>query len=89
MSAIYPKVHPRKIFDYFNNIFDQDKAKKLHSFSIARSICHMSLFKLVVIGSVICVSAFRVGYLDYCWQCCSLEHMGNYFLLLGKVIMLI
>ena len=36
-------VHPTNVFDYFNNIVDQDKAKQLHSFSIARSICHIAV----------------------------------------------
>ena len=36
-------VHPTKILNYFNNIIDQDKAQKLHSFSIARSICHIAV----------------------------------------------
>ena len=31
-------VHPTKTFDYFNNIVDQDKARQLHSFCIARFI---------------------------------------------------
>ena len=59
MSAIYPKVHPRKIFDYFNNIVDQDKAKKLHSFSIARSICHIAVQ----------ISSHRISYMCFCFSC--------------------
>ena len=36
-------VHPTKIFNYFNNIVDQDKVQKPHSFFIARSICHIAV----------------------------------------------
>ena len=68
--AIYPKTPPTKIFDYFNKILDQDKVKKLYSFSISRSICYIAI---QISGHSINVSDFRVEYLVYCWQCCSLE----------------
>ena len=68
--AIYPKTPPTKTFDYFNNILDQDKVKKLYSFSISRSICYIAI---QISSHSINVSDFRVEYLVYCWPCCSLE----------------
>ena len=58
-AAIHPKVHPTKIFDYFNNMVNQDKVKKLHSFSIARSICHIAVQ----------VSNHSVNYMCFCFWC--------------------
>ena len=36
------KINLSKILDYFNNVVDPDKAKKLHSLCLARSVCHLS-----------------------------------------------
>ena len=52
-------VHPTKIFNYFNNIVDQDKVQKPHSFFIARSICHIAV---QIIGH-------SDNYQCYCFSC--------------------
>ena len=56
-------VHPTKTFDYFNNIVDQDKARQLHSFCIARSIYHV--YTLVSDhATIISVFVLNAGYVD-------------------------
>ena len=37
------EINPAIVLEYFNNIVDPPKTKQLHSFSIARSICHLAV----------------------------------------------
>ena len=73
-------VHPTKIFDYFNNILDQDKAKQLHSFCVVRSICYIATL----------ITDHGNNYRCFCFKCricrllikyCFLEGMEDCFVL--------
>ena len=37
------KIYPTKVLDCFSNMVDPFRAKQLHSFLIARSVCHLAV----------------------------------------------